>query len=104
MNEARRRLLLVIGSSVVAFGAGVVLGPRVRKLAETAPSRARPPLRERPLTVLPPSTFVFLVLGQSNAANHGETRHRADGNVFAFDGKLYEAEDPLPGATGDGGS
>jgi hypothetical protein len=50
---------------------------------------------------------VVLVMGQSNAANHGETRYRPRGEVYNFDwvsGRCYRAEDPLLGATGDGGS
>jgi hypothetical protein len=50
---------------------------------------------------------VFLITGQSNAANHGERRFAAQRDVFnfnLFDGELYVAADPLLGATGDGGS
>lgn len=49
--------------------------------------------------------LVILLLGQSNAANHGQTRGDPVANVFSFhDGHCYRAADPLPGATGDGGS
>ena len=49
--------------------------------------------------------MVALAFGQSNSANHGDTRHDSGGNVFNFYlGKLYKARDPLLGATGDGGS
>ena len=50
---------------------------------------------------------VFLVLGQSNIANHGESKFSATANVFnfnPFDGNCYFATDPLLGATGDLGS
>lgn len=50
---------------------------------------------------------VVLVMGQSNAANYGETRRRARRAVYNYnwmDGRCYRAEDPLLGATGDGGS
>jgi hypothetical protein len=50
---------------------------------------------------------VFLILGQSNGGNHGETRHdatQAGFNFNPFDGMCYRACDPLLGATGDGGS
>ncbi len=50
---------------------------------------------------------VILIMGQSNAANHGETRYRPHGEVYNFDwmsGRCYRAEDPLLGATGDGGT
>jgi len=50
---------------------------------------------------------VLLIIGQSNGANHGETRSTANRAVFnfnPFDGLCYRASDPLLGATGDGGS
>ena len=50
---------------------------------------------------------VFLIIGQSNGANHGETRHSCKEAVFnfnPFDGGCYRASDPLLGATGDLGS
>jgi len=50
-------------------------------------------------------TMVALVLGQSNAANHGESRWVSTPGVYNFHrGKLYHAQDPLLGATGDRGS
>lgn len=52
-------------------------------------------------------TAIIIAFGQSNSANHGETRgHSSDRvtNFNFFDGKCYRAEDPLLGATGDGGS
>lgn len=46
-----------------------------------------------------------LCIGQSNAANYGETLYTPVHNVYNFyKGKLYKAEDPMPGATGRGGS
>jgi hypothetical protein len=50
---------------------------------------------------------VFLIIGQSNGGNHGETRSAANRAVFnfnPFDRLCYWACDPLLGATGDGGS
>lgn len=50
---------------------------------------------------------VFLTFGQSNTANSGEYRHRAPPGVFCFnffDQKFYPAQDPLPGASNQGGS
>ncbi len=49
---------------------------------------------------------VFLIAGQSNSANHGEGRLRPESDqVVAFDGTHWQlAEDPQPGASGDGGS
>lgn len=49
---------------------------------------------------------VFIVAGQSNSANHGEERQRTrTGRVAAFDGSRWQpANDPQPGASGEGGS
>ncbi|MEB3273047.1 MAG: sialate O-acetylesterase [Prochlorothrix sp.] len=50
-------------------------------------------------------SLIGLILGQSNAANYGETRHRSRPGVWSFhNGTLIPAADPLPGADGDGGS
>lgn len=50
-------------------------------------------------------TRVILVLGQSNAANHGESAGPVTPSVHSFyEGKCYQARDPLPGASGQGGS
>jgi hypothetical protein len=49
---------------------------------------------------------VFVVAGQSNSANHGEEKLMPQtGRVAAFDGTKWQiANDPQPGASGDGGS
>jgi hypothetical protein len=49
---------------------------------------------------------VFVVAGQSNSSNHGAERQRTTtGLVAAFDGTRCQlANDPQPGASGDGGS
>jgi len=49
---------------------------------------------------------VFVVAGQSNSANHGEERLKTNTNmVSAFDGQHWQiANDPQPGASGQGGS
>ncbi|MGE3771987.1 MAG: sialate O-acetylesterase [Gammaproteobacteria bacterium] len=53
----------------------------------------------------PPPDFVALTFGQSNAANTVQGRHAArDGVVWFHEGRCYAAADPLPGATGTGGS
>ena len=62
----------------------------------------RPVARE---TIRDPA--VFLIIGQSNAGNHGQSRYAAIEDVFnfnPFDGLCYHASDPLLGATGDDGS
>jgi len=49
--------------------------------------------------------MVAIVFGQSNSANYGESRKRSKEGVYNFyKGKLYRADDPLLGATGDQGS
>ncbi len=49
---------------------------------------------------------VFIVAGQSNAANHGEEKQQTrTGLVSTFDGQRWApANDPQPGASGRGGS
>ncbi len=49
---------------------------------------------------------VFVIAGQSNSANHGEEKQTtASGMVVAFTGTRWQlANDPQPGASGDGGS
>jgi hypothetical protein len=53
------------------------------------------------------NTGVFLTCGQSNAGNHGQGLYVPKHDIFALDfmtSKSYRAEDPLPGASGNGGS
>jgi len=53
----------------------------------------------------PMPDFVALSFGQSNAANTVRGRYAPHGEVLWFhDGRCHPAEDPLPGATGTGGS
>ncbi len=49
---------------------------------------------------------VFVVAGQSNSANHGEVKQTTrTGRVATFDGQRWQlANDPQPGASGNGGS
>lgn len=52
-------------------------------------------------------TLVLLTLGQSNAANAGDGRFGPVPGVYnfnLFDGRCFEARDPLLGPGGDGGS
>ena len=54
-----------------------------------------------------PDQAVLFVFGQSNSANHGKDRYVAGNEVINFsplDGRCYQAEDPLLGADGLGGS
>ena len=49
---------------------------------------------------------IFVIAGQSNAANHGEERQQTKTGLVAtfHEGKWQLAHDPQPGASGDGGS
>lgn len=50
-------------------------------------------------------TMTALLIGQSNAANSGDTLYRPRGAVYEFyRGKCYGSFDPVLGATGKGGS
>lgn len=54
-----------------------------------------------------PECGVFLIMGQSNAGNHGAERYQPTHEVYTLnfmDMKCYRASDPLPGASGEGGS
>jgi hypothetical protein len=54
-----------------------------------------------------PECGVFLIMGQSNAGNHGAERYQPTREVYALNFmnmKCYRATDPLPGASGEGGS
>jgi len=53
----------------------------------------------------PSDTLVFVVFGQSNAANHGAQRMSAPDRTFDFfDNRCFEGNDPQFSATGRGGS
>lgn len=59
-------------------------------------------------TIEPPvwrDPFVLVVVGQSNVANHGRSRGRSgiDSYAVSLDG-VFHLDDPLPGASGPGGS
>ncbi len=52
-----------------------------------------------------PRRLVALTFGQSNAANYVRGRHKSkEGVINYFQGRCYAGQDPLPGATGTGGS
>lgn len=50
------------------------------------------------------STRIFLVLGQSNAANHGDPRGASEHGAVWWEGQCFALADPVPGGTGSGGS
>lgn len=79
-----------------------VPGPGVE--AEVARDTLRLPWRE---LFGDPDCGVFLVCGQSNAANHGERTYAPKHAVYSFDFLRFccvRADDPLGGASGNGGS
>lgn len=53
-----------------------------------------------------PPPIMLMVLGQSNAGNHGEPLPlgTTTGATFFFEGKCYQTAGPAPGATGRGGN
>lgn len=66
-----------------------------------------PPPKAVPLAepVVWSDPFVLIAVGQSNAANHGLPRGRAGSGSYALSAKgVLRLEDPLPGASGPGGS
>jgi hypothetical protein len=67
---------------------------------------AYPGRREIVRPPITPRTMVAFVFGQSNSANHGDEKFRAHSPAVAnfWNGKYFAAEDPLLGASGDGGS
>lgn len=92
--------------ALVAFAAGALshrsgLLGRIASIA--APDSGAPmPLGAVPAWKRP---FVLVVAGQSNAANHGTPPARSGAGTFALaEGGLYPLVDPLPGASGSGGS
>lgn len=66
------------------------------------------PSKEISAPINPPTwrdPVVLLVVGQSNAANHGRPRGRAGPGSYALSVEgVFRLEDPLPGASGPGGS
>ena len=67
---------------------------------------AYPGKREIPRPAITSRTMVAFVFGQSNSANHGSEKFRATSTAVAnfWNGKYVAAEDPLLGASGEGGS
>ena len=94
-------VLLAINAGGWAFRAQTRIGfPGTASLAAVQPARTE----EVPCQQTgQPAPKVLLVLGQSNAGNHGNERNEAHVRVF-YRGHCYDSTDPLPGMTGDGGS
>ena len=97
--------------AVIVFGLGLVLGVVFQKwitIGKVLDWMRPAPAMEviaRPEGLDDESTFCILVLGQSNAANHGWPRARAGKDCYALSAEgWHPAVDPLPGASGEGGS
>lgn len=101
-----RRLGQFGSIALVAFLAGVFsqrAGLIGRLIATLTPKGSEPQPLVQPAHWRQP--FVLLVAGQSNAANHGQPRARAGRGAYALASQgLYPLIDPLPGASGSGGS
>jgi hypothetical protein len=114
---ARAIALCTLAVALVAFAGGIVFerwigtdaaidwaGLRHKLVLYQTRSTADRAAVSLPVSA-PGRTMVALVFGQSNAGNSGETRGPSHRNVFEYyRGRIYEARDPLLGATGDGGS
>ena len=106
---ARRFRFTVAATLIVGMLAGIYVQhrwPLGRVFQDNGPA---PVSASRSLTEvagLPRSQrLVIVAAGQSNAGNHGSTRASAGAGVYAFaEGRLFNATDPLPGASGTGGS
>jgi hypothetical protein len=95
------------------FGAGLMAGvylqhrwPVGRWHIDRGPAPVESGLPLEKIAALPEERrLVILVAGQSNAANYGSSRSSGGAGVYAYaDGRLYGAQDPLPGADQYGGS
>jgi lysophospholipase L1-like esterase len=104
-NLSIPRVTLLFTISLLSFSAGILSQwaglPRAVLQAITPSPRNTDPIA--PPTWREP--FVLVVAGQSNAANHGHPRARASSGTYAISvNGLFRLEDPLPGASGPGGS
>lgn len=108
---ARRHALIVVALAALTVIAALALHhlhrSKLLKQNHVAEKLSRlqvpRPELERPCGDLD-SKRVFLVIGQSNAANHGETPGRSEHGLVWSGGKCYALVDPPPGGTGRGGS
>lgn len=117
-----RRIALVATACVACLLIGLQSGRRGDQLFRTVHGIVRwivpasqynaytqlvsyPGKREIARPTITPRTMVAFVFGQSNSANHGSEKFRATSTAVVnfWDGKYFAAEDPLLGASGDGG-
>lgn len=102
--------------SLFSFGYGVIVGryhifpftlisDLKHMIFSRESERARGRVAVDPKLLAGKRNMVVVAFGQSNAGNHGETPYRSKGGVFNYyRGKLYEAQDPMLGASGNRGS
>jgi Carbohydrate esterase, sialic acid-specific acetylesterase len=110
INEAEKLFGLDLSRSEYGTPSDIVLGPMdtYEKLDQGWFSVHDPAGRQQSIIDRNPRRVaVIVIIGQSNAANHGTgkyvARHQVD-NFNLYDGKCYHAQDPLLGASGDGGN
>jgi hypothetical protein len=80
------------------------LRPYGRTVVFAHPSSAGLSVHEWSTTVGARSTLVFLVVGQSHAANFGERTKSTDSVWVFWDGRIHRVAEPVPGGEGFGGS
>ena len=97
-------ILAVLAALAVAYALGALplrRAPALALVAEPGPTHAVVDCN----VLKSQRLMVVVVVGQSNAANHGQTPRRAANGVYSYyRGRCFAAQDPLPGASGDGGS
>lgn len=107
-----RRTTLVAAIAVACI-ACLLLGLAIRRWIVPPPKYnayeqliAYPGKREVARPAITPRTMVAFVFGQSNSANHGSEKFHATSPAVVnfWDGRYFAAEDPLLGASGEGGS
>jgi len=103
-----RRSALIAGAVLACLLAGWLLDDWLVPRAEFnayGQLVAYPGKREIARPPIGPHTMVAFVFGQSNSANHGNAKFRATSDAVAnfWDGRYFAAEDPLLGASGEGG-
>jgi hypothetical protein len=110
LNEAEKLFGLDLSRSECGTPSDIVLGPMdtYEKLDQGWFSVYDPAGRQRSIIDKKPRRVaVIVIIGQSNAANHGAGKYvarRQVDNFNLYDGKCYHGQDPLLGASGDGGN
>jgi hypothetical protein len=98
---------------LLLFGGGLIAGVYLQPLwpigrwhIERGPASAESGIPPGKIAALPEQRrLIILIAGQSNAANYGSARSSGGAGVYAYDdGRLYSAQDPMPGADQYGGS